>query len=120
MKYENKTVNYIGGSLKQGIVIDPDYMTWSMFDSFCEDNGIPGLVEHAHQDMGLVKKILVLNSDADINEMCATFLLTLVEFLKYGDLELQIWMLATPNQPQELLTFSRFCCMLCIHDHLCF
>ncbi|CAA7017751.1 unnamed protein product [Microthlaspi erraticum] len=76
VEYKDKTFTYNGGSVKEGIVIDLDFMTWSMFDAFCEDNKLGGgLVEHTwyklpQEDIGLVRPIFERTSDEEIHKMC--------------------------------------------------
>ncbi|CAA7020749.1 unnamed protein product [Microthlaspi erraticum] len=60
MELSSGRFSYIGGALKQGIVVDPDLMTWSCFDGFCEEFLIEGgLVERVwwklnHENMETV------------------------------------------------------------------
>ncbi|KAG7569291.1 AT hook DNA-binding motif [Arabidopsis thaliana x Arabidopsis arenosa] len=41
--------DYRGGLVKEDMIMDPDYVTWSIFDEFCEQNGISGLVDKIRQ-----------------------------------------------------------------------
>ncbi|KAF2599463.1 hypothetical protein F2Q68_00011526 [Brassica cretica] len=46
MERKDNKFFYRGGLVNKDIAIDPDYMTWSMFEGFCEDNGLNGVVKH--------------------------------------------------------------------------
>ncbi|CAA7024765.1 unnamed protein product [Microthlaspi erraticum] len=69
--------SYNGGASKQGIVVDPDLMTWSCFDGYCEEFSIEGgLVERVwwklhHESMDTLKCIGVVASDSELMRMCS-------------------------------------------------
>lgn len=99
MEFKEKTFIYRGGSQKKDIVIDPDYMTWSMFDVFCEENSEAGLVEHVwyklpHEDMCSLKQIFELSSDASIVQMCS-------EASKGGEVDIFIEQRVSPRVDTE-------------------
>ncbi|KAJ0243489.1 hypothetical protein HA466_0195360 [Hirschfeldia incana] len=76
MERKEDSFSYQGGFVNRDIVIDPDYMTWSMFEGFCEDNGSAGSVKHVwyklpQETMDLLREISELTSDACINQMCS-------------------------------------------------
>ncbi|EOA28265.1 hypothetical protein CARUB_v10024459mg [Capsella rubella] len=37
--------DYVRGSLKKDMLMDPDLMIWSIFEDFCKKNGVSGEVE---------------------------------------------------------------------------
>ncbi|XP_020871495.1 uncharacterized protein LOC110225819 [Arabidopsis lyrata subsp. lyrata] len=66
--------DYRGGLVKEDMILDPDYVTWSIFDEFCEANGMSGLVEKVwyklrHEEIGLAK-IIYEDKDSQIRQMC--------------------------------------------------
>ncbi|CAA7034412.1 unnamed protein product [Microthlaspi erraticum] len=77
MQRDDGIVRYTGRGLKKGIVVDPDYMTWSCFDGFCEVHEIPGgIVERVwyklpHEDMDTVRSFGFHGSDSELMIMCA-------------------------------------------------
>ena len=88
MERKDNDFQYRGGLVNKDIAIDPDYMTWCMFEGFCEDNGSNGKVKHVwyklpQESMESVKVILELSSDASINQMCC-------EAMKVGGVDIYI------------------------------
>ena len=88
MERKDNDFQYRGGLVNKDIAIDPDYMTWCMFEGFCEDNGSNGKVKHVwyklpQESMESVKVILELASDASINQMCC-------EAMKVGGVDIYI------------------------------
>ena len=88
MEHKDNNFFYRGGFVNKDIVIDPDYMTWSMFEGFCEDNGSSGSVKYVwyklpQETMDLVRTISELTSDSSINQMCG-------EAMKVGAVDIYI------------------------------
>lgn len=97
MERGDDKVSYIGKGLKQGIVVDPDFMTWSCFDGLCEEYSIEGgLVERVwwmlpHEEIDTVRKFIFLGSDAEFMRMCGQAMSTSREidvFLEQGNIVL--------------------------------
>ncbi|CAA7018440.1 unnamed protein product [Microthlaspi erraticum] len=76
MEFKDKEVTYNGGAFEQDILVDPDYMTWSVFDEFCEKHGLGDTsVEQVwyklrDEDMDSIRSIAYLSSDAGLMRMC--------------------------------------------------
>ena len=88
MERKDNNFFYRGGFLNKDIAIDPDYMTWSMFQGFCEDIGSSGKVKHVwyklpQESIDLVKVVSEVISDAFINQMCS-------EAMKVGGVDIYI------------------------------
>ena len=88
MERKDNNFFYRGGLVNKDIAIDPDYMTWSMFEGLCEDNGSNGVVKHVwyklpQESIDLVKVIPEVTSDASINQMCC-------EAMKVGSVDIYI------------------------------
>lgn len=77
MYVDNGNWEYRGGSVKKDLEVDPDYLTWSIFDEFIQELNLGGNpVEQLwyklpHEDLGLVRSIFHLSSDAELMQMCA-------------------------------------------------
>ena len=88
MERKDNKFFYRGGLVNKDIAIDPDYMTWSLFEGFCEDNGLNGVVKHVwyklpQESIDLVKVISKVTPDASINQMCC-------EAMKVGGVDIYI------------------------------
>ncbi|XP_023643983.1 uncharacterized protein LOC111832039 [Capsella rubella] len=80
--------NYIGGLVKEDMTMDPDYATWSLFDEFCEENGMSGVVEKVwyklrDEEIGLAR-LIYDDKDAQIRQMCREAM------TKTGDIDIYI------------------------------
>ena len=72
--------DYKGGLVKEDMIMDPDYVTWSIFDEFCEQVGISGLVEKIwyklrHEETGSAR-VIYNDKDSQIRQMCLEGLTT--------------------------------------------
>ena len=88
MERKDNNFFYRRGLVNKDIAIDPDYMTWSMFEGLCEDNGSNGVVKHVwyklpQESIDLVKVISKVTPDASINQMCC-------EAMKVGGVDIYI------------------------------
>ncbi|OAO89370.1 hypothetical protein AXX17_ATUG01360 [Arabidopsis thaliana] len=79
--------DYKGGLVKEDMIMDPDYVTWSIFDEFCEQVGISGLVEKIwyklrHEETGSAR-VIYDDKDSQIRQMC-------LEGLTTGEIDIYI------------------------------
>ncbi|CAA7031635.1 unnamed protein product [Microthlaspi erraticum] len=76
MVYKNNAFKYDGVLSKPGLLMDPDYATWSLFQDFADEhaaNCVPVQqiwYKLSSQDMDKITSIFHLRSDAEINQMC--------------------------------------------------
>ena len=79
--------DYKGGLVKEDMIMDPDYVTWSIFDEFCEQVGISGLVEKIwyklrHEETGSAR-VIYDDKDSQIRQTC-------LEGLTTGEIDIYI------------------------------
>ncbi|XP_023640870.1 uncharacterized protein LOC111831216 [Capsella rubella] len=67
VSFKDEKFAYIRGTEEKDVLMDPDLMTWSIFDEFCSEKGVYGVVEEVwyklpEEDIALVR---VIKEDKD-------------------------------------------------------
>ncbi|XP_020879803.1 uncharacterized protein LOC110228054 isoform X2 [Arabidopsis lyrata subsp. lyrata] len=79
VSFKDECFAYIGGFEKREMLMDPDLMTWSIFDDFPKENGVSGAVEKvwyklSHEDVDSVRAISE-DRDSGIRQLCSEALI---------------------------------------------
>ncbi|RID78040.1 hypothetical protein BRARA_A00898, partial [Brassica rapa] len=74
MSYEKEKFSYNGGVSVRDLFVDPDLLTWSVFEEFISDRGIKSKVEQVwykavKEDISLARSIYK-DKDAEIRKLC--------------------------------------------------
>jgi len=74
VSFTDQGFDYSGGVEAKDMVMDPDLMTWSIFDDFCKENGVNGEVESIWYKLPEEEiysaRVIGADKDGGIRELC--------------------------------------------------
>lgn len=101
VRFRDESFAYIGGLESKEMLMDPDLMTWSVFENFCQKNAVNGEVEEIwyklpHEDLASARRICE-DKDGGIRKLCS-------EALVGGEVDLYIQVGLSKPAPFPLST----------------